>query len=77
VYKKLRILFTILAACCVAAILPIGTLFGFGFAGLCIVLAFLFAGLMLLCKQNQELDERKNQREEEKRTDKQDEKEEI
>ena len=62
-YEKLRILFTILAVCCVAAVLPIGTIFGFGFAGLCIVLAFLFAGLMILCKQNQEIDERKKEKE--------------
>ena len=62
-YEKLRILFTILAVCCVSAVLPIGTIFGFGFAGLCIVLAFLFAGLMILCKQNQEIDERKQEKE--------------
>ena len=60
-YQKFRIFFTILAALCVAAILPIGSIFGFGWAGLCIVFALLFTGLMILCKQNQELEARKNQ----------------
>lgn len=60
-YQKLQIVFTLLAVLCVAAILPIGSIFGFGFAGLCIVLAFLFAGLMLLCKQNHAMEERKKQ----------------
>ena len=60
-YQKFRVFFTILAALCVAAILPIGSIFGFGWAGLCIVFALLFTGLMILCKQNQELEERKNQ----------------
>ena len=60
-YQKFRVFFTILAALCVAAILPNGSIFGFSWAGLCIVFALLFTGLMILCKQNQELEERKNQ----------------
>ena len=60
-YLKLRIMFTVLAALCVAAALPIGTFFGLGWAGLCGLSALLFFGLMLLCKQNQELQEKKEQ----------------
>ena len=69
-YLKLRIVFTILAALCVGAILPVGLIFGFGWAGLCIALAFLFFAIMWLCKQNQELDERKAKREQEKNEEK-------
>jgi hypothetical protein len=66
-YLKLRILFTILAVLCVAALLPIGSIFGFMWAGICALFAFLFFGLMWLCKQNQEMQERKE--EEKKKTD--------
>lgn len=65
-YLKFRIIFTILSVLCVAALLPVGAFLGFGWAGLCAVLALLFFGLMMLCKQNQAIEERKKQREEEK-----------
>ena len=62
-YLKLRILFTILAVICVGALLPIGTVFGFAWAGVCALFAFLFFGLMILCKQNQEINERNDEKE--------------
>lgn len=65
-YLKFRIIFTILSVLCVAALLPVGSFFGLGWAGLCAVLALLFFGLMMLCKQNQAIEERKQQREEKK-----------
>lgn len=53
-YLKLRILFTILAAICLAVVLPAGVMFGqiyfFIFGGG--ALAFFLA--MLICKQKQE-----------------------
>ena len=53
-YLKLRILFTILAAACLAVVIPAGALFGkiwfFIFGGG--AAAFFFA--MLICKQKQE-----------------------
>lgn len=58
-YLKFRILFTILAALCVAAALPVGALYGFVWAGIFAFSAFLFYGLMLICKQNQEEMEKK------------------
>lgn len=60
-YQKLQIVFTLLAVLCVAAVLPVGSIFGFGYAGLCIVFAFVFGGLMMLCKQNHAIEERKKQ----------------
>ena len=52
-YLKLRILFTILAAICLAVIIPVGALFGkiwfFVFGGG----AALFFLAMLICKQKQ------------------------
>lgn len=60
-YLKLRILFTILAALCVAAALPVGALYGFVWAGIFAFSAFLFYGLMLICKQNQEETEKKTE----------------
>lgn len=65
-YLKFRIIFTILSVVCVAALLPVGSFFGLGWAGLCAVLALLFFGLMMLCKQNQAIEECKQQREEKK-----------
>ncbi|MBO5412248.1 MAG: hypothetical protein J6A38_04145 [Clostridia bacterium] len=57
-YLKLRIFFTILSAVCVAAALPVGAVLGFVWAGILALSAFLFYGLMLLCKQNQESSEK-------------------
>lgn len=59
VLKHLRIIFTILCAICIAALFPLGMIFGWGPAGICLVCAFLFFGLMLLCKQSQEMKEGK------------------
>ena len=56
-YKKLRIIFTVCSALCVAAAFPVA--FAFGFAGFIptALAAVLFFGLMLLCKQAQEFKE--------------------
>lgn len=62
-YLKLRIAFTILSAVCVAALLPVGAFLGLGWAGACGLIALVSFGVVLLCKQNQELDERKKERE--------------
>lgn len=59
--KQLRILFTIIAAIIVAAVLPVGVIFGWTWAGCCVVGAFLFYFLMLFCKQKQEENEPPNQ----------------
>ena len=56
-FLKLRVLFTILAAVCLALILPILTWFGWIGFGACGFAALLFFGLMLLCKQLQEAKE--------------------
>lgn len=48
---KLQILFTILSAICIAVIVPIGAFLSWSYAVVCILLALLFFGLMLLCKQ--------------------------
>ena len=53
-YLKLRVIFTVLSAICLAAAIPLGFAFdlvGVLSAGLG---ALLFFGLMLLCKQSQE-----------------------
>ena len=47
----LQITFIILSAICVGALLPVGTYLGWTWAGACILLAVLFFGLTLLCKQ--------------------------
>lgn len=52
--KSLRILFTIIAAVFVAAVIPLGALYSWAWAGLCVIGGLLFFGLMLLCKQKQE-----------------------
>ena len=57
--KQLRIIFTILSALCVAALFPLGMTLGWEPAGYCLLGAFLFFGLMLLCKQSQEAKEAK------------------
>lgn len=56
-YKILRIIFTVCSAVCIAAAFPVA--FFLSFPGLltCALLAALFFGLMLLCKQSQELRE--------------------
>ena len=54
----LRIIFSILSALCVAALVPLGALVGWTWAGACLLGAFLFFGLTLLCKQSQELKEK-------------------
>ena len=56
-FLRLRILFTILSAICLAALFPVGTFFGWGWAGACGLVAFLFFGVMLLCKQSQQMQE--------------------
>ena len=48
----LQIVFTVLSALAVAAVLIVGALFSWAWAGFCIVLALLFFGAMLLCKQS-------------------------
>ena len=63
-FLKLRILFTLLSALCVAAIVPLGALLGWGYAAWGLLGAFLFFGLMLLCKQSQESQEEKEKKEE-------------
>jgi len=53
-YLKLRIVFTILSAVCIAAVFPMGFLFDWPYAIAAALVALLFFGLMLLCKQSQE-----------------------
>ena len=55
--KTLRILFTLIAAVFVALVIPLGALVSWGMAGICVLGAFL--GLMLLCKQKQEEEEKR------------------
>lgn len=52
--KNLRIAFTFVSAVFIAAVIPLGALYSWTYAGICAVGAFLFYGLMLLCKQKQE-----------------------
>ena len=47
---KLRIIFTILSALCIAAVIPLGAFFGFPVVVLCVLGALIFFGLMLICK---------------------------
>ncbi|MBQ8291379.1 MAG: hypothetical protein IJX88_02560 [Clostridia bacterium] len=49
---KLQVLFTVLSALCVAAVMPVGVWLGFAWAIGFILGAVLFFGLMLLCKQS-------------------------
>ena len=51
---KLRSLFTILAALCVAAVVPAGTFFGMIGAMICVVLGIMFFSIMLGFKNAQE-----------------------
>ncbi|MBQ8685924.1 MAG: hypothetical protein IJ514_07115 [Clostridia bacterium] len=48
----LQIAFIIIAAVFAAAALPVGTWLGFPWAIACVMLALLFFGLCLLCKQS-------------------------
>ncbi|MBQ7923823.1 MAG: hypothetical protein IJ329_00800 [Clostridia bacterium] len=57
----LRVLFTILSAICVAAVIPVGTFLGWGWGGLCGFLAILFFVFMRLFKTQQELQEMKTE----------------
>ena len=59
--KPLRILFTCISALFIAAVLPIGAIFSWAWAGVCAVGAFIFYFLMLFCKQKQEEQEANNQ----------------
>ena len=52
-WLKLRIIFTILSAICVAAVLPLGAWLSWLWAGIAIFSAFLFYLLMLWCKSHQ------------------------
>lgn len=52
--KTLRIIFTVISAIFVASVIPVGAMYSWLAAGVCAVGAFLFFGLMLLCKQKQE-----------------------
>lgn len=48
---KLRIIFTILSALCIAAAIPLGMFFDLPAVILCILGAIVFFGLMLICKK--------------------------
>ena len=52
-WLKLRIIFTILSAICVAAVLPLGAWLSWLWAGIAVISAFLFYFLMLWCKSHQ------------------------
>ena len=51
----LRVIFTILSAVCIAALIPLGALFGWAWVGYCFLGALLFFVFMLLCKQSQDI----------------------
>ena len=51
--KILQIVFTIISALCVAAVLPVGAFLGFTWAIVLALVAFTFYLLMLTCKQAQ------------------------
>lgn len=48
----LQILFTVISAVLIAAIVPVGIFLGWGWSGVCGILAVLFFVLTLLCKQS-------------------------
>ena len=56
----LRVVFTILSALCLGALLPVFA-FGWQYSVLCGAAAFLFFILMLICKQAQERAENKQE----------------
>ena len=59
----LRVIFTILSAVCIAALIPLGALFGWAWVGYCFLGALLFFVFMLLCKQSQDIKALKSGRE--------------
>lgn len=60
----LRIIFTVISALCIAALVPLGMTLGWRWVGYCFFGALLsFAG-MIFCKQSQELKELKKSNEE-------------
>ena len=63
-FLTLQIVFTVLSALCVAAVIPVGALVGWAWAGACGLIALLFFGLTLLCKQSNAQREEKDKREE-------------
>ena len=60
-YKNLRIIFTVISALCIAAILPVGAFWQFNAAITLAALAGIFYFAMLICKQKQEELEAKDQ----------------
>lgn len=71
-YAKLRILFTILSAICIAAAIPLGIFFDLPAVILSILGALVFLGLMLLCKSRAEDMQQKADPQPPTETDKQD-----
>ena len=61
-YKNLRIIFTILSAICVAAVLPVGAFLNFTWAIITALVAFLLYLLMMACKQAQEKQDAANEK---------------
>ena len=53
-FLKLRLVFTVLSAICIAAVLPIGAFLDLTWALITAAGAFIFFLLMMLCKQEQE-----------------------
>ena len=53
-FLYLRIIFSVLSAVCVGALIPVGAALGLPWAFACLLGAGLFFLLMLLCKQSQE-----------------------
>ena len=60
-YKNLRIIFTILSAICLAAILPASAFWSWVGVVFCVVGAGVFWMLMLICKDAQEKQEKKDE----------------
>jgi fatty acid desaturase len=56
-FLKLRVIFTILSAICIAAIFPVGIFWDFVPAVICALAAGLFFFIMLFCKKQQEKQE--------------------
>ncbi len=56
-FLTLQILFTVLAVLAVAALMPVGIFFGWGYSGFCAFLGILFFVLMRVCKTQNELRE--------------------
>ena len=60
-FKNLRIIFTILSALCLAAILPASTFWSWVGVVICAVGAGFFYVLMIMCKDAQEKQEKKDE----------------